>query len=49
MLRLEDGINVRAADIEALLKWNPTAEPDTEISFTPPGFSSKTSPASPAS
>ena len=35
MLRLEDGINVRATDIEALLKWNPTAEPDTEISFTP--------------
>ena len=35
LLRKEDGVNVRAQDIEALVKWNPTAEPDTEISFTP--------------
>ncbi|HEX2584778.1 MAG TPA: aconitate hydratase AcnA, partial [Steroidobacteraceae bacterium] len=35
LLRFEDGINVTRADIEALLKWNPTATPDYEISFTP--------------
>jgi len=35
LLRLEDGVNVRKQDIDALLNWNPTAEPDTEIQFTP--------------
>ena len=35
LLRLEDGVKVRKQDIEALLAWNPTKEPDTEISFTP--------------
>jgi aconitate hydratase len=35
LLRTEDGKNVTAADIEALLQWNPQAEPDREIAFTP--------------
>jgi aconitate hydratase len=35
LLRHEDGVNVTRADIEALLDWNPKAEPDTEIAFTP--------------
>ncbi len=35
LLRTEDGINVRAAEIESLANWNPTAEPDREIAFTP--------------
>ena len=35
LLRFEDGTNVRRADIEALLNWNPTAKPSYEISFTP--------------
>ncbi len=35
LLRTEDGVEVKAADIEALAKWNPKAEPDKEISFTP--------------
>ncbi len=35
LLRLEDGVNVTKADIEALLAWNPAQEPDKEISFTP--------------
>ncbi len=35
MLRLEDGVNVRADDIRAVLNWEPTKEPDTEIQFTP--------------
>ena len=35
LLRFEDGVNVTRADVEALLKWNPTAAPDYEISFTP--------------
>jgi aconitate hydratase len=35
LLRHEDGVNVTRKDIEALLDWNPTAEPDTEIAFTP--------------
>jgi aconitate hydratase len=35
LLRHEDGVNVTRADIEALLDWQPTAEPDTEIAFTP--------------
>ncbi len=35
LLRLEDGVKVSKKDIDALLAWNPTAEPDAEISFTP--------------
>jgi aconitate hydratase len=35
LLRHEDGINVTRQDIKALLDWNPQAEPDTEIAFTP--------------
>ena len=35
LLRTEDGGNVTATQIEALGKWDPSAEPDTEIQFTP--------------
>ncbi len=35
LLRYEDGSAVRADDIEALARWNPTAEPAREIAFTP--------------
>ena len=35
LLRTEDGVNITRADIDALLNWNPKAEPDTEIAFTP--------------
>jgi aconitate hydratase len=35
LLRTEDGANVTKAQIEALGAWVPTAEPDTEIQFTP--------------
>ena len=35
LLRTEDNRSVFAADIEALAKWNPKAEPTKEISFTP--------------
>src|SRR5690554_5051729 len=35
LLRHEDGVNVTAADIEALARWNPATEPDKEIAFTP--------------
>src|SRR3954467_2117603 len=35
LLRTEDGANVTKAQIEALGSWDPTAEPDTEIQFTP--------------
>jgi aconitate hydratase len=35
LLRHEDGRDVRREDILALANWDPTAEPDTEISFTP--------------
>jgi aconitate hydratase len=35
LLRFEDGVNVRRADIEALLEWNPGAAPSYEIAFTP--------------
>ncbi len=34
-LRTEDGANVTKAQIEALGSWDPAAEPDTEIQFTP--------------
>jgi aconitate hydratase len=35
LLRTEDGANITAAHIKALVDWNPNAEPDTEIQFTP--------------
>jgi aconitate hydratase len=35
LLRTEDGKNVTKAQIEAIGAWVPTAEPDTEIQFTP--------------
>ncbi|HMP59705.1 MAG TPA: aconitate hydratase AcnA [Gemmatales bacterium] len=35
LLRTEDGVVVRRADIEALANWDPKAEPAKEISFTP--------------
>ena len=35
LLRTEDGANVTADQIRALGSWNPAAEPDTEIQFTP--------------
>ena len=35
LLRNEDGEAIRAADIEALAKWNAKAEPSDEIAFTP--------------
>ncbi len=35
LLRTEDGANVTKAQIQALGSWEPTAEPDTEIQFTP--------------
>ena len=35
LLRTEDGANITRTHIEALAKWDPIAEPDTEIQFTP--------------
>ncbi|MBN9102062.1 MULTISPECIES: aconitate hydratase [unclassified Pseudonocardia] len=35
LLRTEDGANVTADHVRALAGWDPTAEPDTEIQFTP--------------
>ena len=35
LLRYEDERTVKRADIEALMNWNPQAEPDTEIAFRP--------------
>ena len=35
LLRTEDGANVTSKHIEALGGWDPSAEPDTEIQFTP--------------
>ncbi|MGG4605307.1 aconitate hydratase AcnA [Paenalcaligenes sp. Me131] len=35
LLRTEDGVNVRAEDILALAGWDPSAEPDKEIAFSP--------------
>ena len=35
MLRTEDGANVTPAHVAALVNWDPSAEPDTEIQFTP--------------
>ena len=35
LLRHEDGENITRSDIEALCNWDPKAEPETEIAFTP--------------
>ena len=35
LLRTEDGANITAGHIRALAGWDPQAEPDTEIQFTP--------------
>jgi len=35
LLRTEDGANITADHVTALVNWDPTAEPDTEIQFTP--------------
>ncbi|RKS77640.1 aconitate hydratase [Motilibacter peucedani] len=35
LLRTEDGANITADHIRALAGWDPSAEPDTEIQFTP--------------
>jgi aconitate hydratase len=35
LLRTEDGKNVTAAQITALANWDPNANPDTEIQFSP--------------
>ncbi|GAA1831406.1 aconitate hydratase [Pseudonocardia ailaonensis] len=35
LLRTEDGANVTADHVRALADWDPSAEPDTEIQFTP--------------
>jgi aconitate hydratase len=35
LLRTEDGVSVSVESIEAIAKWNATAEPSQEIAFTP--------------
>ena len=35
LLRTEDGANITADHVRALAQWDPAAEPDTEIQFTP--------------
>ena len=35
LLRTEDGANVTSEQIKALAEWDPTAEPEHEIQFTP--------------
>jgi aconitate hydratase len=35
VLRNEDGVGVRKEDVEAIAKWDHTAEPANEIAFTP--------------
>ncbi len=35
LLRHEDGENITADDIKALAAWDPSAQPDQEIAFTP--------------
>jgi aconitate hydratase len=35
LLRTENGLSVNAADIQALAQWQPNAEPNTEIAFSP--------------
>ncbi len=35
LLRTEDGVNITAEHIQALARWDATAQPSTEIQFTP--------------
>src|SRR5580700_451916 len=35
LLRTEDGLNVTGDHVTALARWDPRAEPDTEIQFSP--------------
>lgn len=35
LLRTEDGANITADHVNALVNWDPAAEPDVEIQFTP--------------
>ncbi|WP_106209988.1 aconitate hydratase AcnA [Glaciihabitans tibetensis] len=35
LLRTEDGVNVTRDQIQAIASWVPTADPDTEIQYTP--------------
>ena len=35
LLRTEDGANITADHVRALAGWDPGAEPDTEIQYTP--------------
>ncbi len=35
LLRTEDGVNTTADHVRALARWDPSAEPSTEIQFTP--------------
>jgi len=35
MLRTEDGANITDAHINAIVNWDPKAEPDIEIQFSP--------------
>jgi aconitate hydratase len=35
LLRCENGLSVNEKDIDALANWDPKAEPETEIAFTP--------------
>ena len=35
LLRTEDGVNITADQVRALTSWDPDAQPDTEIQFTP--------------
>ncbi|WP_062202154.1 aconitate hydratase AcnA [Demequina salsinemoris] len=35
LLRTEDGANITADHVKALASWDPSADPDTEIQFTP--------------
>ncbi|MEI7779397.1 MAG: aconitate hydratase AcnA, partial [Actinomycetes bacterium] len=35
LLRTEDGLNVTAEQIRLLVEWDPSAEPEDEIAFTP--------------
>ena len=35
LLRTEDGLNVTPEHVTALAQWDPAAEPDTEIQFSP--------------
>ncbi len=49
LLRTEDGVSVDVADIEAIAKWQATAEPSQEIAFTPSRVLLQDFTASPAS